>query len=91
MKKKSFIGKNEKSGNSETKMALWGSSVRSRSRPPLLSIPENQNIVEIQGDWEVLPAARMTKNGPTVSRVLIRKSHKKFEKNLNGRKRRKSA
>jgi hypothetical protein len=72
-------------------MALWGSSVRSRSRPPLLSIPSDVNILEIPGEWEVLPAARMTENGPLLYRVLLRKSPKKFEQGLNGKKRRKSA
>lgn len=72
-------------------MALWGSSVRSRSRPPLLNLPDNVNIMELPGDWDVLPAARMTKSGPTVLQVLVRKSKKKFEQSLNGKRRRKSA
>lgn len=72
-------------------MALWGSSVRSRSRPPLLSIPKDINLVEIPADWELLPAARMTEKGPSLFRVLIRKSKKKFEQGLNGKRSKKSA
>lgn len=72
-------------------MALWGSSVRSRSRPPLLSIPKNVNIIELPAEWEVLPAARLTKSGPSVCRVLLRKNPKKFELGLNGRKRGKTS
>jgi hypothetical protein len=72
-------------------MALWGSSVRSRSRPPKLTIPKNVNQVEIPGDWELLPAATMTKSGLTLCRVLVRKSHKKFEQGLKTQKRRKAS
>lgn len=72
-------------------MALWGSSVRSRSRPPLLSIPKDIDFIEIPGEWEVLPAARMTKNGPRLFRVLLRKSPKRFEDGLKAKKSRRSA
>lgn len=84
-------GKVKSANKEDTSMALWGSSVRSRSRPPLLPIPKDVNVIEIPGEWELLPAARMTESGPVLYRVLLRKSPKKFEQGLNGKKRRKSA
>ena len=53
--------------------------------------PLKLESLELHGDWEILPAAEMRDGVPYLYRVIRKKLPKKFEKNLNGKKRRKSA
>lgn len=56
-----------------------------------LKLPKNLSSLELHGAWEILPALRKTKDGIVGFRVIRKILPEKFENNLNGKKRRKSA
>jgi len=53
--------------------------------------PKNLETLELHGEWEIIPAARNTKDGIVLYRVLRPRLPKKFEKSLKAKKSNKSA
>lgn len=57
----------------------------------LLKFPKDAQIVEIPTGWEPVSAMRYEDGEPVLYRVLIKTDRKRFENDLNGKRRRKLA
>lgn len=56
-----------------------------------LKIPKNIKLIEIPSDWEVIPAIRWENGSPYLYQVLRKSDAKRFENDLNGKRRKKAA
>lgn len=71
----------------------WHRAALEKSNTPttLLQIPANAEVVVIPDGWTPVTAMRMRKGIPDLFRVLVRKTSKRLENDLNGKRRRKTA
>lgn len=55
------------------------------------TVPDHVHIIELPGNWQLVPAIEWEKTGGSIRQVLCKIQSKRFENGLNGKRRRKSA